>query len=73
VPCARGSTPAWPSWAGWTSSAPTSSTAGLKGTPNTVPWVEPVDISNAILFLASDEARYVTGVTLPVDAGYTVK
>jgi NAD(P)-dependent dehydrogenase (short-subunit alcohol dehydrogenase family) len=38
-----------------------------------VPWVEPVDISNAILFLASDEARYVTGVTLPVDAGYTVK
>jgi (+)-trans-carveol dehydrogenase len=38
-----------------------------------VPWVEPVDISNAILFLASDEARYITGVTLPVDAGYTVK
>jgi (+)-trans-carveol dehydrogenase len=38
-----------------------------------VPWVEPIDISNAILFLASDEARYITGVTLPVDAGYTVK
>jgi (+)-trans-carveol dehydrogenase len=38
-----------------------------------IPWVEPVDISNAILFLVSDEARYVTGVTLPVDAGYTVK
>ncbi len=38
-----------------------------------VPWVDPVDISNAILFLVSDEARYVTGVTLPVDAGYTVK
>jgi SDR family mycofactocin-dependent oxidoreductase len=38
-----------------------------------VPWVEPVDISNAVLFLASDEARYITGVTLPVDAGYTVK
>ncbi|MCW2581429.1 MAG: limC [Klenkia sp.] len=37
-----------------------------------VPWVEPVDISNAILFLVSDEARYITGVTLPVDAGYTV-
>ncbi len=31
--------------------------------------MEPVDISNAILFLASDEARYITGVTLPVDAG----
>lgn len=38
-----------------------------------VPWVDPVDISNAILFLVSDEARYVTGVTLPVDAGFTVK
>jgi NAD(P)-dependent dehydrogenase (short-subunit alcohol dehydrogenase family) len=35
--------------------------------------VEPVDISNAILWLVSDEARYVTGVTLPVDAGFTVK
>lgn len=34
-----------------------------------VPWLEPVDISNAVLWLASDEARYVTGVTLPVDAG----
>jgi (+)-trans-carveol dehydrogenase len=36
-----------------------------------IPWVDPVDISNAVLFLASDEARYVTGVTLPVDAGGT--
>jgi SDR family mycofactocin-dependent oxidoreductase len=35
--------------------------------------IEPVDISNAILFLVSDEARYVTGVTFPVDAGFTVK
>ncbi|WP_448006324.1 mycofactocin-coupled SDR family oxidoreductase [Agromyces bauzanensis] len=38
-----------------------------------IPWVEPVDISNAVLWLASDEARYVTGVTLPVDAGSTQK
>lgn len=38
-----------------------------------VPWVEPIDISNALLFLASDEARYITGVTLPVDAGMTTK
>lgn len=38
-----------------------------------IPWVEPVDISNAIVWLASDEARYVTGVTLPVDAGFMVK
>jgi SDR family mycofactocin-dependent oxidoreductase len=38
-----------------------------------VPWVEAVDISNAILFLASDEGRYITGVTLPVDAGAMLK
>lgn len=36
-------------------------------------WVEPVDISNALLFLSSDEARYITGVTLPIDAGVLVK
>jgi NAD(P)-dependent dehydrogenase (short-subunit alcohol dehydrogenase family) len=38
-----------------------------------IPWVEPVDISNAVLFLASDESRYITGVTLPVDAGALLK
>ena len=38
-----------------------------------IPWVDPVDISNALLFLASDEARYVTGVAFPVDAGMIVK
>lgn len=38
-----------------------------------VPWLEPVDISNALLWLASDEARYVTGVALPVDAGALIK
>lgn len=38
-----------------------------------IPWVEARDISNAVLWLASDEARYVTGVTLPVDAGSTQK
>jgi (+)-trans-carveol dehydrogenase len=38
-----------------------------------VPWVDPVDVSNAALFLASDDARYVTGVALPVDAGVLVK
>ena len=32
--------------------------------------IEAVDISNAIVWLASDEARYVTGTTLPVDAGF---
>ena len=34
-----------------------------------IPWVEPVDVANACLFLASDEARYITSVSLPVDAG----
>ncbi|MFW0785222.1 mycofactocin-coupled SDR family oxidoreductase [Gordonia sp. CPCC 206044] len=38
--------------------------------PMPVELIEAVDISNAIVFLASDEARYITGVTLPVDAGY---
>jgi SDR family mycofactocin-dependent oxidoreductase len=37
------------------------------------PWVEAVDISNAILFLVSDEGRFVTGVTLPIDAGAMLK
>jgi NAD(P)-dependent dehydrogenase (short-subunit alcohol dehydrogenase family) len=35
--------------------------------------VEPEDISNAVLFLASDEARYVTGLTMTVDAGSTAR
>ncbi|MEV8313903.1 mycofactocin-coupled SDR family oxidoreductase [Streptomyces sp. NPDC059900] len=40
--------------------------------PNALPVdvIEAVDVSNAVLWLASDEARYVTGVTLPVDAGF---
>ena len=38
-----------------------------------VPWVEPVDIANAVVFLASDEARYITGTQLVVDAGLTQK
>lgn len=33
------------------------------------PWMDPVEISHAVLWLASDEARYVTGSTIPVDAG----
>lgn len=38
-----------------------------------IPWVEPKDISNAIVFLASDMARYITGLQLKVDAGQTLK
>ncbi|WP_040825381.1 mycofactocin-coupled SDR family oxidoreductase [Nocardia jiangxiensis] len=36
-------------------------------------WVEPVDISNAVLFLASDESRYITGLPVTIDAGSTLK
>jgi SDR family mycofactocin-dependent oxidoreductase len=38
-----------------------------------LPWVEARDISNAVLFLASDLSRYVTGVSLPVDLGMVEK
>jgi (+)-trans-carveol dehydrogenase/(-)-trans-carveol dehydrogenase len=38
-----------------------------------IPWIEPIDVSNALLFLASDVARYITGVALPIDAGQLVK
>jgi NAD(P)-dependent dehydrogenase (short-subunit alcohol dehydrogenase family) len=34
-----------------------------------VPWVEPIDISNTMAFLCSDEARYITGETIAVAAG----
>jgi NAD(P)-dependent dehydrogenase (short-subunit alcohol dehydrogenase family) len=49
------------------------SVAGALSNLLPVELVQPVDISNAILFLVSDEARYITGVTLPVDAGFTAK
>ena len=38
-----------------------------------VGWVEPVDVSNAVLFLASDESRYITGLPVTVDAGSMLK
>jgi (+)-trans-carveol dehydrogenase len=38
-----------------------------------VPWVEASDVSDAVVFLASPESRYITGVALPVDAGVLVK
>ena len=41
--------------------------------PMPVDLVDPVDVSNAIVFLASDDARYITGVALPVDAGFLIR
>lgn len=38
-----------------------------------IPWIESIDISNAVLFLASEEARYITGVALPIDGGGLLK
>ncbi len=34
-----------------------------------VPWIETSDVSDLVAFLASDESRYITGATIPVDAG----
>jgi NAD(P)-dependent dehydrogenase (short-subunit alcohol dehydrogenase family) len=45
--------------------------AGINLIP--VPWIDARDISNALLWLTSDEARYVTGISLPVDAGSYVR
>lgn len=42
--------------------------ASLNAIP--IPWVEPQDISNAILFLVSEEARYITGEAIHVAAGF---
>jgi SDR family mycofactocin-dependent oxidoreductase len=38
-----------------------------------VPWIESIDVSNAVLFLASDESRYVTGLEMKIDAGFTIR
>jgi SDR family mycofactocin-dependent oxidoreductase len=38
-----------------------------------LPWIEAVDVANAVLFLASDEARYITGLPLLVDLGAMLK
>jgi SDR family mycofactocin-dependent oxidoreductase len=46
--------------------------SGMSGNLLPVPFVEPSDITSAVLYLISAGARYVTGTTLPVDAGFAV-
>lgn len=41
--------------------------------PMGIPWVEPRDISAAVIFLCSDDARYITGVDIAVDGGFAAK
>lgn len=48
----------------------TNSVGGLNAYPHTGHYV---DVSNAVLFFACDESRYITGVTLPIDAGSCLK
>ena len=55
----------------WIKQNPTMSEGMVNPLP--IDLVEPVDISNAIVWLVSEDARYVTGVTLPVDAGFNNK
>jgi NAD(P)-dependent dehydrogenase (short-subunit alcohol dehydrogenase family) len=38
-----------------------------------IPYIEPIDVSNAVVFLASDESRYITGMQLRVDAGSVIE
>jgi (+)-trans-carveol dehydrogenase len=38
-----------------------------------VAWIEPEDVSDAVVFLCSDAAKFITGVALPIDAGNIVK
>jgi NAD(P)-dependent dehydrogenase (short-subunit alcohol dehydrogenase family) len=38
-----------------------------------VPYIEPYDVSAAVVFLASDDSRYITGTQLRIDAGGFVK
>lgn len=48
--------------------------SAVEGWHNAMPveLLEPVDVSNAMVWLCSEEGRYVTGVELPVDAGFLV-
>lgn len=46
--------------------------SGMSGNLLPVPYVEADDIANAVRWLVSEKARYVTGFAMPVDAGFAV-
>lgn len=46
--------------------------SAMSGNLLPVPFVEPVDVTAAVMYLVSDGARYITGTALPVDAGFAV-
>jgi SDR family mycofactocin-dependent oxidoreductase len=59
----------------WLKSMSTQGGGHVQSLSNAMPvaMLESIDIAEAVFWLASDAARYVTGVTLPVDAGFVVK
>ena len=38
-----------------------------------IPYIDPVDVSHLVAYLASDESRYMTGMNLRLDAGAMLK
>ena len=58
----------------WLATMTTRADYNVRSMTNAMPVavLEPEDIAEAVLWLVSDSARYVTGVTLPVDAGFIV-
>ncbi|WP_415977168.1 mycofactocin-coupled SDR family oxidoreductase [Rhodococcus sp. 077-4] len=55
----------------WFAANPT--VAATMGNPMPVFMVDPIDVTRAVLYLVGESGRYVTGVVLPVDAGFTSK
>ena len=56
-----------------TSEDPEATEAGFDELNPLPGWIQPEDVASAVAFLASDEARYITGHTLPIDGGYVAQ
>jgi SDR family mycofactocin-dependent oxidoreductase len=55
---------------GWATTAAANPIANMSNKLPDVAVIEPADVANAVAWLVSDDARYITGVSLPVDAGF---